>query len=131
MREIKFRAWNKESKQMKRCGIYPDGVPMAYAGGDSAIALYDRPIMQYTGLKDKNGKEIYEGDMVAENILTCVGIDCPKDSFTIKNHVVELRSPRYWLVDEDMGWEGEGLVSPEDCEIIGNIYENPELLSKE
>lgn len=68
--------------------------------------------------------------MVEEKIITCVGVDCPPDSFTQKRHVVELRPPRYWLKEEDMGWEGEDFVSPEDCEVIGNIYEHSHLLKQ-
>ena len=114
-REIKFRAWDEETKQMKRCGIYPDGVPMAYAGGDYAVALYDRPLMQYTGLKDKNGKEIYEGDILKDTQEDRIvgDIQWGFNSFQLPNP--------YDITN----------YNPEDeLEIIGNIYQNPELLKK-
>ena len=42
--------------------------------------------------------------------------------------VVTLKHFRYWLKNEDFGYEGEGLIDPRECKIIGNIYSNPELL---
>lgn len=75
--------------------------------------------LQYTGLKDKSGKEIYEGDIVRED-LENTGRDNER---------------RYKIVWSGMGltfenWEGEYITSDdfEQSEVIGNIYENPELL---
>jgi len=54
MREIKFRVWNKDNKEMTN----------DIKVGERRLLLFDKDIlMQYTGLKDKNGKEIYEGDL--------------------------------------------------------------------
>lgn len=122
MRTIKFRAWDKESKQMKRCGIYPDGVPMAYAGGDNAIALYDRPLMQFTGLLDKNGKEIYEGDIVTHNLYAK-----ESDRTGHSNPVAIIWDKERCGFDFDRSGYKAGLFYDE-YEIIGNIYENPELI---
>jgi hypothetical protein len=89
---------------------------MAYYPWVYEVSDKDRyEIMQYTGLKDKNGKEIYEGD-----ILYYESCDDKKEVMwgPILDH------------DTKMGYgDGWGLVSTdEDAEIIGNIYENPELL---
>lgn len=85
-------------------------------------------LMQYTGLKDKNGKEIYEGDIVK----------CWDDSAITKKYewgldkihvgVIKYNPPHFSLVIEDIQlihWS-----SAENIEIIGNIYENPELLKQ-
>lgn len=72
--------------------------------------------MQYTGLKDKNGKEIYEGDLIGE-IEFVVPVEFHDGSFTVGNS----QSAWEWLCARSR----KGL----DTEVIGNIYENPDLLS--
>ena len=80
-------------------------------------------VMQYTGLKDKDGKEIYEGDVVR------IWAD-PKDYNGYKGHnyigVVEWDEFILGFILSD----GHGLKDFEFIEIVGNIYENPELLNK-
>ena len=85
------------------------------------------PIMQYTGLKDKNVKEIYEGDIVE------VSEFIKEHKLTRKIYeVIEWITPNFWRVtlDKEMPEHAKAQYLYEDEEyiIIGNIYENPELL---
>jgi len=113
MREIKFRAW--ETKENKMLSDH-DLLEIRY--GD----IFEYELMQFTGLKDKNGKEIYEGEIVRINILDRI-------------KVVVWDRGAYWLCKntnpESWVWtlgESEFRGDLSDIEVIGNIYENPELL---
>ena len=75
-----------------------------------------RTVGQFTGLKDKNGKEIYDGDI----LRTDYGLDVA----TME------RFPKFWLKKESFGYKGEKTQYPEMCEVIGNIHENPEILEE-
>ena len=103
MREIKFRSWNPNVKVMNK----PEGNCPCRNESDNIL-------MQYTGLKDKNGVEIYEGDIIERNDERRKIEDLtPVDRF-----YGCYPSP----VDDDwMSWS-------EEYEVIGNIYENPDLL---
>ena len=122
MREIKFRAWLKEERKMVNVETLFIGINRLCFGNFKTEDLFFRDfeeveLMQYTGLKDKNGKEIYEGDIY---------------------HVGD-KNIRYLVVWFDSGFEGKQLRSTsyaglkswaKDIEILGNIYENPELLEE-
>lgn len=112
MREIKFRAWDTRFKIMFDVSEINFG-KNSYIKGISDQFCRDFILMQYTGEKDKTGKEIYEGDICLHT--------SPVDG---ENKIFEVE----FL--EEFGqyaeWNKQGLF----CEIIGNIYENPELLGK-
>lgn len=112
MREIKFRAW--------------DGIEMRPLGGAALEAIENpalfgkKAVMQYTGLKDRNGREIYEGDIL---------------------QLTDKREDGICIVQWDKEYCAFGARRPEEQEnyahfllagylasVIGNIYENPELL---
>lgn len=100
------------------------------------LAEYGDRLMQYTGLKDKNGKEIYEGDIVKykdENCEKC-GISHKKSAEVIWHEM------GFWALSGGLGQlsvnrsnieKGSIIEQFNYLEIIGNIYENPELLNKD
>lgn len=110
MREIKFRAWAKDTKQFEYCGLYDSHKLFVEHNLGSEYIL-----MQYTGLKDKNGKEIWEGDIVENNDYKWK-IDFYDGSFVMRQ--IGQETNKWLLMSEN-----------KHSEIIGNIYENPELLS--
>ena len=118
MREIKFRAWDKENeKMMKVSSLHLENKELSVKENGTFHLFRMQDLMQYTGLKDKNGKEIYEGDIY---------------------HVGD-KNIRYLVVWFDSGFEGKQLRSTsyaglkswaKDIEILGNIYENKNLLEE-
>lgn len=119
MREMKFRVWDKEKKQMSE----PETLQSIILGAEKFNQYGELEIMQYTGLKDKHGKEIYEGDLLRWHdetlrvIWRTVGWvllgplfkrlgtkDGPCSEFNTMGYIIQ-------------------------SEVVGNIYENPELLA--
>ena len=113
MREIKFRAWDREKKKL----VGPFEV------GSEASMLW-LPEMQYTGLKDKNGKEIYDGDITTRGIVEWC--ECLNWDSGGSNHPGFYFKDRYEHNERGCLAYHDGF--DEDIEVIGNIYENPELL---
>ena len=136
-REIKFRAWDKVQKEMIFDGIEYQLRLIGHICKDSETQErsqigfsnfdFDRfEIMQFTGSTDKNGKEIYEGD-----ILKCV------DEFNENEKVIEVvfKNGGYCIEWDGMFYDGSDITliswaneTGIEFEIIGNIYENSELL---
>lgn len=123
MREIKFRVWDNKRNFMDyepQITIdmgYINNIGVVDCNGDFRPYKYEI-IMQYIGLKDKNGKEIYEGD-----IIKCKDI-CGEYSKELYNEVVNDMCD--WLYN--YGYASQELLRYDEIEVIGNIYENPELL---
>lgn len=141
MREIKFRAWEPGTKTMWHDNAesrynevlkkeYNQNLMMRLDGGirtcqwyDNGVTMHDHTafeVMQYTGLKDRNGKEIYEGDILS---LLELGVS---SKFTSKEAVkFDERfggfAPFCYPYFYNRDWA---------IEVIGNIYENPELIGK-
>jgi uncharacterized phage protein (TIGR01671 family) len=129
-REIKFRAWDSAYKKMFN-SENSNAYKITFFGSVIEGDVYANEIilMQYTGLKDKNGKEIYEGDilkMVDPNYM-----DCEDNDFNII--VVEYNEFSNcgcceWI--SGIGFNLNNEFNYESIEILGNIYENRELLEK-
>ena len=127
MREIKFRAWDKENKEMLDIeDLHWDDCTREFLIRTTIYSDYfdiqDMILMQYTGLKDKNGKEIYEGDIVK--------IDCPTMKMTGEIKYSGM-SAMFYIYDEINDIEENLWYQEKEYEVIGNIYENPELLKGE
>ena len=124
MREIKFRAWDKANKVMGRVSEieWRDiffSITVTFKGKryDASGGLKHFELMQYTGLKDKNGKEIYEGDIFGRDC------DCGEcDNFEPEQVVFEEGA---FILEESSIPLGE---DNETGKVIGNIHENPELI---
>jgi hypothetical protein len=122
MREIKFRAWSDVGQQMydESCGFDTYAVFQEHKDTPDAIHL-----MQYTGLQDRNGKEIYEGDLVRYAAHDVLIVEYKAPAFTLRNPNAE----DYW--QWSVGLEGLGGGHPVDIEVIGNIWDTPELREAE
>ncbi len=131
MREIKFRAWDRGKEKIYEVNTLGlPGATFTHSGEKYIVTNYEGvehvstthllqkfALMQYTGLRDKNGKEIYEGDIIC----------------TIWKHVLETEPNLPELKEcppvgpKSFHWYAE--LEDMEVEVFGNIYENPELLS--
>jgi uncharacterized phage protein (TIGR01671 family) len=130
MREIKFRAWHKDVNYMSPVGQWNEGksvlmyVPFP-AGDDGSDVDWDGDtvpldrveLMQFTGLRDKDGKEIYEGDIVKDVSSTDIVFAVQWDE-----------SWGGYRLPPEFNEEFEYPITATDLRVIGNIYQNPTLL---
>lgn len=128
MREIKFRAWLPARKMFGYVNVVglgsftfsPQGVNNfgeLYDYSLSSVDVAPSPLMKFTGLKDKNGVEIYEGDIDRNGYVMTYDWACFR--FRKGQHTKPYTQYRYGdVVNKDTL----------DVEVVGNIYENPELL---
>ena len=127
LREIKFRAWDKQEKKFIE---WTDDLFISCSGkifendyednedGTPIECLNGFELEQFTGLHDKNGKEIYEGDITKDSTGLCLVVWNPFFAcFSLRRDG--------WMFDHFFG----EAVDPFNCEILGNIHENPELLN--
>ena len=124
MREIKFRAWDRFKQRWSNYKINDGTVYFMDKNTGIWYGSYNKRykdfnLMQYTGLKDKNNKEIYEGDIVKLRANHGIGVVKYYDEWGA--FIVEYIKLRPLAV---LGMN----YYKEDIEVLGNIYENPELL---
>jgi uncharacterized phage protein (TIGR01671 family) len=144
MREIKFRAWDEyDNKMYKKQAVDEDGYAVDINGDEAYSNEPGRVLMQYTGLKDKNGVEIYEGDILGGYYEETY------DDYWFCGFVVEFRNGAFRCVKGidvkiDLGYQDgfqeyadsqfdfieEAYIKQFQCEVIGNIYENKNLLEE-
>jgi uncharacterized phage protein (TIGR01671 family) len=131
MREIKFRAWFGDKM------IKPMSLQKMIHQKDNTIPLkvLEKEIifMQYAGLKDKNGVEIYEWDIVIVENYNHHGKNPKKVMFVYYDNLsaqycIKIEKTNFKI--EDLIMENQPLCFAHSIEIIGNIYENKELLNK-
>lgn len=124
----KFRAWDKNNKYMEYTDknlvvCFSDEGASAVdhtTFGHSCICMEDIELMQSTGLKDKNGVEIYEGDIVQHSKK-------PNPCFSYPFEVVQARTGE-WRLDNFRCGTVLAFSNQDELEVLGNIYEKPELL---
>lgn len=121
MREIKFRAWNEVQEKMLNWYDFLDtNIKNTFVAPESTGLI----LMQYTGLKDKNGKEIYEGDIIRTKYMDKTFIVWVEYSDEYAEFVTKCKEILFF--DEPLSDIGRA-----DREVIGNIYDNPELLEED
>ncbi|MDU4728109.1 YopX family protein [Clostridium sp.] len=139
MRENKFKIWDKTRNKMltSNCGAFlltQEGNAVFHQNGnnplEALIEQIDYEVLMYTGLKDKNGTEIYEGDIIRTHENRIQKVIWHNNGFKLEYKFKRsYRGESYWETRKDIELS-ETNNKRWGIKVIGNIYENPELLKE-
>lgn len=134
MRTIKFRAWDGEAMWLYKGDCLYD--LSTWLGAHSTLRKdKDSILMQFTGLTDKNGKEIYEGDIVKNTWEYLSHVLPPNEEEVYETessiHSVMFDLGCFRLSGTNSNWGGAPLDACDELSVIGNIYEHPHLLEQQ
>ena len=129
MKTPKYRAWIKDKHKMVDvcCLGIIEGKPYIISYGNNPYSWYEFELMEFIGLKDKKGREIYEGDLVkytvgdSDPVIDIVCYNKEYACFGLKDDTGDFLYSFDWILGE---------TKLDDIEIVGNIYENKDLLGE-
>jgi uncharacterized phage protein (TIGR01671 family) len=151
MREMKFRLWNKDAKVMAYMGDFPDlyirfhndGSWLAQdkynllANDSFILSSNDGILMQYTGLQDRYGKEIYEGDILDVGVTSIAfrvldGKVKVADTSGLAEVCYDNDSASFVFGNDNFLYKSieDGCIESEFPRVVGNVHENPELINE-
>lgn len=136
MNNLKFRAWDKANKEMLKIDVidfFLKGIRVLENDGSCfSMKFADVEIMQSTGFHDKNGVEIFEGDIINSGYLFKGSPFEEEDEYEEEKGVVTFFNCGFNIEFKNhINLFIDIILSCEDLEVIGNIYENKELLENE
>ena len=129
MKPLKFKLWNKEEEKFEDeiyTEVYENNIPI-----NECINFWQdtHVFLQFTGLIDKHGREIYEGDIITKDGKVNGEVIYNTPAFTVllrKKEIVN-KIPLYGFIGEQKTIILSGILD-KDCKVIGNIYQNKNLL---
>ncbi|MFA5422218.1 MAG: YopX family protein [Bacilli bacterium] len=122
MRDLKFRAWNKENKKMYIPECIVDGKAGEVIYGEIISISSEDTVMQYTGLKDMNGVGVFQGDIL--NLYNV--FKTPMRMGVVKYDIARASNVIYYK-ESNCGFD---INAFEHIEVVGNIFENPDMMNE-